>query len=111
MATILAGRQHPLDEAARRAPRSRRSLRSRLRRWRASKARALAFFQQYDEEWPSIFDPSGAKAKRLAEAEGPLSGATAPTTFFLDRRHRIVAVVYGQGSLPQFDAAYRKAKS
>jgi peroxiredoxin len=66
-----------------------------------TRAHAKQFYKQYDEDWPSIFDPSGKIAKRLG-------ASTAPVTFFLDRRHRIVAVVRGQGTLADFNAAYRK---
>ena len=66
-----------------------------------TKAGAKRFYAQYDEDWPSVFDPTGRIAKRFG-------GDSAPVTFFLDRRHRIVAVVYAAGTLVQFNAAYRK---
>ena len=66
-----------------------------------TKAGAKRFYAQYDEDWPSVFDPTGRIAKRFG-------ADSAPVTFFLDRRHRIVAVVYAAGTLAQFNAAYRK---
>ena len=68
-----------------------------------SKADARRFYKQYDQEWPSIYDPTG----RLASSIGAPS---APTTFFLDRRHRVVEVVYGAGTLARFDSAYARAR-
>ncbi len=65
---------------------------------------AKQFYKEHDEDWPSIFDPSGRIARRLG-------ANSAPVTFFLDRRHRIVAVVRGQGTLADFKAGYRKTLS
>jgi thiol-disulfide isomerase/thioredoxin len=67
-----------------------------------SKAGARAFSRRYGQEWPSIFDPTGRISRRL-----PLLGL--PTTFFLDRRHRIVRVLAGAGTYAEFRAAYRLA--
>src|SRR5437763_12824566 len=69
-----------------------------------SKAGARAFYRYYDLDWPSIFDPQDVLANRLG-----LVGV--PTTFFLDRRHRIVAEVAGAGTFARFQAAYRLSRS
>src|SRR5205823_5117961 len=58
---------------------------------------------RYDQEWPSIYDPSG----RIASSIG---APDAPTTLFLDRRHRVVAVIRGTGTLAGFNAAFARAK-
>ena len=67
-----------------------------------SKADARRFYARYDQEWPSIYDPTG----QLASSIGSPS---APTTFFLDRRHRVVEVIHGLGTLARFNAAYARA--
>ena len=68
-----------------------------------TKADARQFYARYDEEWASIYDPSG----RLAASIG---APDAPTTLFLDRRHRVVAVIRGTGTLAGFNAAFARAK-
>jgi cytochrome c biogenesis protein CcmG/thiol:disulfide interchange protein DsbE len=62
---------------------------------------ARAFYKRYDQEWPSIFDPKA----RLATA---LRALGLPTTYFLDRRHRIVTLIQGAASRAQLEAALRK---
>src|SRR5579859_2391491 len=59
-----------------------------------SRAGAKGFQQRYRLRFPSIFDPKDVMARRL-DPPGT------PTTYFLDRRHRIVAVVYEPGTLGQ----------
>jgi thiol-disulfide isomerase/thioredoxin len=68
-----------------------------------SKAGARLFYRVHDQEWPSIFDPSGRIAQRLGSVG-------LPTTFFLDRRHRIVGELAGAGTFAQFQSAYRDAQ-
>jgi peroxiredoxin len=68
-----------------------------------SKSGAKSFYRRHDQDWPNIFDPTG----RIATTLGlPAHGV--PTTFFLNRRHQIVATVVGGGTLWQFERAYRK---
>jgi thiol-disulfide isomerase/thioredoxin len=61
---------------------------------------AKAFYSVYDQNWPSIFDPSGAAAARL----GSLG---IPTTIFLDRQHRIIVRIQGATTLAQLNKALR----
>ena len=67
-----------------------------------SKADARQFYARNDQEWPSIYDPKGLLASSIG-------APSAPTTLFLDRRHRVVAVIYGAGTLARFNAAYARA--
>ena len=69
------------------------------------KADAKAWYRRFDQDWPSIWDPTGKIAARLGL--GSAHGGF-PTTFFLNRRHEIVAVVAGAGTISQFERAYRK---
>jgi thiol-disulfide isomerase/thioredoxin len=68
-----------------------------------TKASARQFYAHYDQEWPSIYDPKGLLASSIG-------APSAPTTLFLDRRHRVVVVIYGPGTLARFDAAYARAR-
>ena len=68
-----------------------------------AKAGARAWYRRVDQDWPSIWDPSGKSAARLG-----LPAHGVPTTFFLNRRHEIVAVVAGAGTFSDFERAYRK---
>jgi thiol-disulfide isomerase/thioredoxin len=63
---------------------------------------ARAFYRKWDWHHPSIADPSGALSARLA-----VTGL--PTTFFLDRRHRIVGKIIGAGNLGEFEQGLRTA--
>jgi thiol-disulfide isomerase/thioredoxin len=72
-----------------------------------AKADAKAWYRRFDQDWPSIWDPTGKIAARLGL--GSAHGGF-PTTFFLNRRHEIVALVAGAGTLSQFERAYRKAQ-
>jgi thiol-disulfide isomerase/thioredoxin len=67
-----------------------------------SKAGARSFRQRYRVRFPSIFDPKDALVDRL-KAPGT------PTTYFLDRRHRIVATLYGAGTLALFERGWKLA--
>jgi thiol-disulfide isomerase/thioredoxin len=68
-----------------------------------SAAGARRFYAANDEDWPQIADPSG----RLAASIG---APDAPTTLFLDRRHRVVAVVHGTGTPAAFNAGLARAR-
>jgi len=65
-----------------------------------TKAGARTFYRVYDLEYPSIFDPKGTIGAKLK-----VIGI--PTTFFLDREHRIVVTVAGSATLARFNAALR----
>jgi thiol-disulfide isomerase/thioredoxin len=65
---------------------------------------ARAFYRKWHWRHPSIADPSGSLSARLA-----VTGL--PTTFFLDRNHRIVAKVVGAGDLSEFEQGLRLALS
>lgn len=67
-----------------------------------SKSGARSFYRRFGWRHPSIFDPSGALAARLG-----VRGL--PTTFFLDRQHRIVAQAVGETNLAGFTAGFKKA--
>ncbi len=64
---------------------------------------ARAFYRKFGLSHPSIRDPSG----RLAASLG-LQGL--PTTFFLDRRHRIVTRIVGASNRAGFDRGLRLAE-
>ncbi len=65
-------------------------------------AGARDFYRQYGWQHPSIADPNGQIAAKLA-----LQGT--PTTFFLDRRHRIVARIVGATDLAGFEHGLESA--
>jgi thiol-disulfide isomerase/thioredoxin len=67
-----------------------------------SKQGARGFQQRYGVHFPSIFDPEDVLVSRL-KATGT------PTTYFLDRRHRIVAALYGAGTLALFERGWKLA--
>jgi thiol-disulfide isomerase/thioredoxin len=67
-----------------------------------SKQGARGFQQRYRVHFPSIFDPQDVLVSRL-KATGT------PTTYFLDRRHRIVAALYGAGTLALFERGWKLA--
>lgn len=67
-----------------------------------SKAGAKRFQQRYRVKFPSIFDPVDVLVMKL-KAPGT------PTTFFLDRQHRIVASLYGAGKLALFERGWKLA--
>ena len=63
---------------------------------------AQSFYRRWRWSHPSIFDPDGTLAARLA-----LQGL--PTTIFLDAEHRIVTRIVGAGSLADFEDGLRQA--
>jgi thiol-disulfide isomerase/thioredoxin len=63
---------------------------------------ARAFYRRWHWRHPSVADPSGSLSARLA-----VTGL--PTTYFLDRQHRIVAKVVGAGNLAEFEHGLRLA--
>ncbi len=67
-----------------------------------SKAGAKAFQQRYRVRFPSIFDPNDLLVNRLK-----VPGT--PTTYFLDKRHRIVAALYGAGTVALFERGWKLA--
>lgn len=68
-----------------------------------SKAGAKAFQRRYNVHFPSIYDPKDALAY------GKLNTPGAPVSYFLDRKHRIVAIVYGAGTLKVFERGWKLA--
>ncbi|HST26018.1 MAG TPA: TlpA disulfide reductase family protein [Gaiellaceae bacterium] len=69
-----------------------------------SKAGARRFQQAHRIHFPSIFDPKDVMALRLKPPG-------TPTTYFLDRRHRIVAVVYEPVTTAQLDRGWKLANT
>jgi cytochrome c biogenesis protein CcmG, thiol:disulfide interchange protein DsbE len=69
-----------------------------------SKPGAKAFQRKYHVRFPSIFDPADVMVDRL-KAFGT------PSTYFLDRRHRIVAALYGAGTLKLFERGWKLARA
>lgn len=69
-----------------------------------TKRGAQAFYRQTGWKHPSVYDPSGKIAYRLG-----LQGT--PTTFFLDRDHRIVARIVGATDLAGFEQGLSQALS
>jgi thiol-disulfide isomerase/thioredoxin len=67
-----------------------------------SKVGARGFQRRYRVHFPSIFDPTDVLVDRL-KAPGT------PTTYFLDRRHRVVAALYGAGTLALFERGWKLA--
>ncbi len=63
---------------------------------------ARSFYQRWHWSHPSIFDPDGSLAAKLA-----LQGL--PTTIFLDAQHRIVTRIVGAGDLADFEGGLRQA--
>jgi thiol-disulfide isomerase/thioredoxin len=63
---------------------------------------ARAFYRKWHWHHPSIADPSGSLSAQLA-----VTGL--PTTYFLDRRHRIVARIVGAGTQSAFEQGLRLA--
>ena len=67
-----------------------------------SKAGAKSFQQRYRIHFPTLYDPADVLVGRL-KAPGT------PTTYFLDRKHRIVAALYGAGTLKLFEHGWKLA--
>ncbi len=69
-----------------------------------SKDGARAFYAKWKWTHPSVFDPDGQISFDLG-----LQGT--PTTFFLDREHRIVTRIVGATDLAGFEEGLRQATS
>ena len=65
-----------------------------------SKAGARAFYERFDTDYPSIWDPRGIVA-------GAWSRGT-PTTLVFDRRHVLVQRIEGTASLAELNKALRR---
>jgi thiol-disulfide isomerase/thioredoxin len=63
---------------------------------------ARAFYRKWRWHHPSITDPSGSLSARLA-----VTGL--PTTYFLDRQHRVAGKIIGAGNLAEFEQGLRLA--
>jgi thiol-disulfide isomerase/thioredoxin len=63
---------------------------------------ARAFYRKWHWNHPSIADPSGSLSAQLA-----VTGL--PTTYFLDRQHRIVGKIVGAGNRAEFEQGLRLA--
>jgi len=63
---------------------------------------AKRFYERWDWAHPSVFDPQGAIAADLR-----LRGL--PSTFFLDRRHRVVTRIVGATDLAGFEDGLARA--
>jgi thiol-disulfide isomerase/thioredoxin len=63
---------------------------------------ARAFYRKWHWRHPSIADPGGSLSAQLA-----VTGL--PTTYFLDRQHRVVAKIVGAGNLAEFEQGLRQA--
>jgi thiol-disulfide isomerase/thioredoxin len=63
---------------------------------------ARAFYRRWGWRHPSIFDPTGELASRLA-----LQGL--PSTYVLDSEHRVVSRIVGATDLAGFEEALRQA--
>ena len=64
---------------------------------------ARAFYDRYDTDYPSIFDPKGIIAGGWSRG--------APTTLVFNRRHVLVRRIEGASTLKQLNAALRAALS
>jgi cytochrome c biogenesis protein CcmG, thiol:disulfide interchange protein DsbE len=69
-----------------------------------SRVGARYFYEKYDLEHPSIFDPKGRLVRKV-KAVG------LPSTVFLNRRHVVVYAIAGAATLAQFNEGWRKATS
>jgi thiol-disulfide isomerase/thioredoxin len=69
-----------------------------------TKAGAKSFQRQYRVRFPSIFDP-------LEVIVSKLKPKGAPTTYFLDRRHRVVAIVYEPATVAQLERGWKRANA
>jgi thiol-disulfide isomerase/thioredoxin len=67
-----------------------------------SKAGARSFQRRYGVRFPNIFDP-------LDVIVGKLRPIGTPSTYFLDRKHRIVAVVYEPATTAQLERGWKLA--
>lgn len=69
---------------------------------RDTKGDAGGFYRQFGWTHPSVFDPDG----RIASGLG-LQGL--PTTYFLDRNHRVVTQIVGETNLAGFEQGLKAA--
>ena len=69
-----------------------------------TKGGARGFYRRWHWTRPSVFDPQGELAARLA-----LQGL--PTTIFLDRRHHVVSRIVGASDRAGFERGLRQALS
>ena len=69
---------------------------------RDSEQGARDFYDLYDWEHPSIFDPRGKQAERFG-----LIGQ--PITYFLDREHRVVTRILGASDVAGFEEGLEQA--
>jgi thiol-disulfide isomerase/thioredoxin len=69
-----------------------------------TKGGARAFYRRWGWRHPSVFDPRGEIAAELG-----LQGL--PSTFFLDRRHRLATRIVGATDRAGFEAGLRQATS
>jgi thiol-disulfide isomerase/thioredoxin len=67
-----------------------------------SKSGAKAFQRRYRIHFPNIFDPGDLMALRL-------NPPGTPSTYFLDRKHRIVAVIYEPATPAQLERGWKLA--
>jgi thiol-disulfide isomerase/thioredoxin len=65
-----------------------------------TKKGARAYYERFDTEYPSIWDPRGTLAGAWSRG--------APTTLVFDRRHIFVQRIEGSVSLAQLNAALRR---
>ena len=66
-----------------------------------SRTAARAFYDRYDTDYPSIFDPKGILAGAWSRG--------APTTLVFNRRHLLVRTIEGASTLKQLRAALKLA--
>ena len=69
-----------------------------------SKAGARAFLQRHHLRFPNIFDPGDAVVSRL-------NPPGTPSTYFLDRKHRLVAVIYEPATSAQLERGWKLASA
>jgi thiol-disulfide isomerase/thioredoxin len=69
-----------------------------------TRAAAKAFYRRFGWQHPSIFDKQGVIAARFG-----LQGL--PATLFLNRRHQVVAKIFGETDLAGFDQGLQRALS
>jgi thiol-disulfide isomerase/thioredoxin len=65
-----------------------------------SRSGARSFYNRFDLEYPSIWDPRGILAGAWSRG--------APTTLVFDRKHRLVQRIEGSATLAQLNMALRR---
>ena len=68
-----------------------------------SKKGARAYYERFDIDYPSIWDPRSLLAGAWSRG--------APTTLIFDRRHRLVKRIEGSATLAQLNAALRRVST